>query len=148
MDRGNVNPTQHLLDDWGKSRKQPQSVWSAQGVWTQNSSNTSPVWWNSLSAMLCAFKKIFARPHFTVCWSWNKSLHLQSLQRSCCENSGSPASSYVMRRHHSTTYMQSLHTINGLLAVGLVGNLLCGRPSYIMVSPRKRNGDEVNFGGP
>ena len=30
----------------------------------------------------------------------------------------------------STTYAQTLHAINGLLAVGRVGNLLCGRPSW------------------
>ena len=35
-----------------------------------------------------------------------------------------------MRRHYFITYMQSLHAINGLLAVGQMGNLLCGRPSY------------------
>ena len=35
-----------------------------------------------------------------------------------------------MRRHYSITYTQSLHAINGLLAVGRVGNLLCGRLSY------------------
>ena len=28
------------------------------------------------------------------------------------------------------TYMQSLHAINGLPAVGRMGNLLCGRPPY------------------
>ena len=35
-----------------------------------------------------------------------------------------------MRRHYSITHTQLLHTINDLLAVGRVGNLLCGRPSY------------------
>ena len=65
--------------------------------------------------------------------NWNKSLHLQPLQRCYCENSGSSASACVMRRHYSITYTQSLHTINGLLAVGRVGNLLCGRPSYIVI---------------
>ena len=47
-----------------------------------------------------------------------------------CETSGSPASSCVMRRHYSITYMESLHAINGLPAVGRFGNLICGRPSY------------------
>ena len=28
------------------------------------------------------------------------------------------------------SYTHSLHAINGLLAVGRMGNLLCGRPSY------------------
>ena len=59
--------------------------------------------------------------------SWNKSLHLQPLQRCYCENSGSPASACVMWRHYSITYTQSLHTVNGSLAVGRVRNLLCGR---------------------
>ena len=35
-----------------------------------------------------------------------------------------------MRRHHFITYIQSLHAINSLLAVGQMGNLLCGRSSY------------------
>ena len=62
--------------------------------------------------------------------SRKKSLHLQSLQRCHCENSGSPASAYVMRRHYSIMYTQSLHSTNGLLAVGRVGNSLCGLPLY------------------
>ena len=36
-----------------------------------------------------------------------------------------------MQRHYSITHTQSLHLINGLIVGGLVGNLLCGRPSYI-----------------
>ena len=46
-------------------------------------------------------QKLYHRPHFTVGESWNKSLHLKSLQRFYCENSGSPASACVMRRHYS-----------------------------------------------
>ena len=48
------------------------------------------------------------RPHFTVGGWWNKSLHLQPLQRCYCENLGSPASACVMRRHYSMAYTQSL----------------------------------------
>ena len=79
---------------------------------------------------LC-IQTLYRRPHFTVGGNWNKSLHLQPLQRSYCENFGSSASAYVMRRHYPTTYTPSLHAINGLLAVGRVRNLLCGFPSYI-----------------
>ena len=79
---------------------------------------------------LC-IQKIYHRPHFTVGGSWNKSLNLRPLQRCYCENSGSPASACVMRRHYSITYIQSVHAIIGLIAVGLVGNLFCGHPSYI-----------------
>ena len=79
---------------------------------------------------LCILK-LYHRPHFTVGGCWNKSLHLKPLQRCYCENSGSTTSACIMRRHYSITYMQSLHSINGLLAVGRVGNLLCGRPSYL-----------------
>ena len=75
-------------------------------------------------------QKLYDRQHFTVGRSWNKSLHLQPLQRCYCENSGSRASAYVMRRHYSITYMHSLHAINGLPVVGRVGKLLCGRLSY------------------
>ena len=38
------------------------------------------------------------------------------------ENSGSPASVCIIRRHYSIMYMQSLYAINGLLAVERVGN--------------------------
>ena len=79
---------------------------------------------------LC-IQKLYHRPDFIVGGSWNKSLHLQSLQRRYCENSGSLASTCVMRRHYSIKYTHSLHAINGLIAVGRVGNLLCGHPSYI-----------------
>ena len=82
---------------------------------------------------LCV-QNLYHRPHFTVGDSWNKSLHLQPLQRCYFENSGSPASSCLMLSHYSITYTQSLHTINGLLAVGREGNLLCGRPSYITLN--------------
>ena len=78
---------------------------------------------------LC-IQKIYHRPQLTVSGGWNKSLHIQQLQRCYCENSGNPASACVMRRHYSITYMQLLHGINVLIAVGGVGNLLCGRPSY------------------
>ena len=69
----------------------------------------------------------------TVGGSWNKSLHLQPLQGCYCENSGSPVSAGVMQHRYSITYTQSLRAINGLLPVGRVGNLLCGRPSYLII---------------
>jgi hypothetical protein len=62
--------------------------------------------------------------------SWNKSLHLQQLQRYYCENAGSTVSACAMLQHCSITYVQSLRAIYGLLAVGRVGNLLCGRATY------------------
>ena len=73
---------------------------------------------------LC-FQKLYYRPHFTVGVSWNKSLHLQPLQRCYCENSGSPASACVMRCRHSITDTKLLHAIGGLLTVGQVRNLIC-----------------------
>ena len=79
--------------------------------------------------VLC-IQKLYHRPHFTVGGCWNKSLHLQPLQRCYSQNSGSPASAFVMRHHYSITYTRSFHIINGLRAVGQVGNLLFGRPSY------------------
>ena len=81
---------------------------------------------------LCILK-LYHRPHFTVGGCWNKSLELQPLQRCYCEYSGSPASACVMQRHYCITYTQSFHAINGLIAVGRVGNLLRGRPKYISV---------------
>ena len=38
-----------------------------------------------------SIQKRYKKSHFTVCGSWNKSLHLQPLQRCYCENSGSPS---------------------------------------------------------
>ena len=84
---------------------------------------------------LCV-QKLYHRLHFTVGRSWNKSLHLQPLQRCYCANSGSPVSASFIRRHYSIT--QSLYAINGLLAVVQVGNLLCGFPSYLCVMYRER----------
>ena len=78
---------------------------------------------------LC-IQKLYHKSSFAVNGSWNKSLHIQPLQRCYCKNSGSPTSACVMRHNYSITYTQSLHAINGLLAVGRVENLLCGRPSY------------------
>jgi hypothetical protein len=80
---------------------------------------------------LC-IQKLYHWPHFTVSGSWNKSLHLQELQRCYCENAGSTISACSMLRHCSITYAQSLRAIYGLLAVGRVGNLLCGRATYHM----------------
>ena len=79
---------------------------------------------------LC-IQKLYCRPHFTVSRSWNKSLHLQPLQWCYFENLGSPACACVMRHYYSITYMQSLHAINGLIAVEWVGNLIGGCLSYI-----------------
>ena len=79
---------------------------------------------------LC-IQKLYHRTHFTAGRGWNKSLHLQPLQWCYCENSGNCANACVMWHHHSITYMQSLHTINGLLTVGRVGNLLCGHNWYV-----------------
>ena len=64
------------------------------------------------------------RPHFIVGGSSNNNLHFQPLQWCYFENSGSPASALL---YH---YTQSLHAMNGLLAVGRVRNLLCGCPLY------------------
>ena len=44
---------------------------------------------------------------------------------------GRPTCACIMWRHYSVTCTRSLHAINGLLAVGWVGNLFCGFPSYI-----------------
>ena len=75
--------------------------------------------------------KTYHRLHFTVGGRWIKSLHLEPLQRCYCENLGSPTSACVMQVITLITYMQLLHTINGSLAVGRVGNILCGCPSYV-----------------
>ena len=74
------------------------------------------------------FKKIYDRVHFTVDRSWNKSLHLQPRQQCYYENSRSRPSACVMRHHYPIMYIKSLHAINGLFALGRVGNLLSGCP--------------------
>ena len=82
-------------------------------------------------------QKVYHRPHFTVGGRWNKSLHLQPLQRCYCKNSGSPASAFVIRRHFSIKYTQPLHGIIGLLSVGRVGNVLFRRSSYVITKVTK-----------
>ena len=81
---------------------------------------------------LC-IQKLCHRTHFTGGGSLNKSLHHQPPQLCYLENSGSCASAWVMWRHYSIAYKQSLRTINGLIAVGRVGTLLCGRASCVCV---------------
>ena len=81
---------------------------------------------NFETSLCSVHSKTYQRPHLSVGGSLNKSLHLQTLRRCYSENSGSPVSACVMRRHCSITYTQSLHAVNGLLAVGRAGNLLCG----------------------
>ena len=121
MDCGNVNPTQHLPWWLRETTKRTPITLVSTGIWTRNSPKTRPVWGNSIDCMLCGFKNSH-RPYFTIGGSWNKSLQLQPLQRCYCENSGSPASACVMRRHYCITYTQSLHAINDFQVVGLVGN--------------------------
>ena len=93
---------------------------------------------------LC-IQNLYHRQHLTVGGSWNKSLHLQPLQRCYCENSGSSASACVMRSHYSITYTQSLHAINGLITVGRVRNLLCGRSLYICLTAQKWSKNLENY---
>ena len=56
---------------------------------------------------LC-IQKIYHRTHFTVGECWNKSFHVQPLQRCYRENSGSSASACLMRCHYSVTYRVTL----------------------------------------
>ena len=65
-----------------------------------------------------AIQKLYHRPHFAVGGCWSKTFHFQPLQRCYCENSGRPARTCIIRRHYSITYTQSLHAMDGLLAVG------------------------------
>ena len=60
--------------------------------------------------------------HCALCIQKLYHRHISQLggaETSYCENSGSPASSCIMRRHYSIMYTQLLNAINGLLAVGL-----------------------------
>jgi hypothetical protein len=49
-----------------------------------------------------------------------------------------------MLRHCSIMYVQSLRAIYGLLAVGRVGNLLCGQATYIDGRKDARSGIPEN----
>ena len=130
MDRVNVNPTQHFPWWLRATTKRTLISMARTGIWTRNTPNTSPVWWISIDVVLCAFKNFYHKRTSQSAGA-GISFHFQPLQRCYCENSGSPASACVIRRHYSITYTQSFHAINGLLAVGRVGILLCGRPLYI-----------------
>ena len=102
MDHGDVNWTHICLDDWGKQWKEPQSVQSALGfelgtLWIQ-------VQCDEFWSILCSVhSKIYHKPHFNIGRSWNKSLHLQPLQRYYCKNSGS--------LHHTTSLLYHIHAV-------------------------------------
>ena len=128
MDRGNVNPTQHL--PWWlreTTKKAPISLIRT-GIWTRNSPNTRAVWWISIGAILCAFKNyitygLHSRPELEY------EPPSSTPETMLLWNSGSSDSACVMWRHYYITYTQSLHAINGFLTVGWVGNLLYERLS-------------------
>ena len=93
--------------------------------------------WISINAILCAFKNFITDlTSQSARGSWNKRLHLQMLQWCYCENSESPASACVMRRHYSITYRQWLRAINCLRGVRRGGNILCGGYSYYSYGQR------------
>ena len=123
---------------WGQLRWHPPGVLSAE---QRCSMIRSGKWLPAQLTMkfdqryILRIQELYQRPHFTVGGSWNKSLRLQSLQRCYCENSGTPASACVMRRHFSIKYMQSLLAINALLAMGCVGNLLVDACSKLLQFP-------------
>ena len=56
---------------------------------------------------LC-IQKLYNWSHFTRGGSWNRSVHLQPMQRSYWEHSGSFASACAMPGHYSITYTRSL----------------------------------------
>ena len=56
MDRGNVNPIQHLPWWLRETTKRTLICLVRIGIWTLNSPNTSPLCWISIGAMLFAFK--------------------------------------------------------------------------------------------
>ena len=87
--------------------------------------------WTSIGAVLCTFKT-FITDH-----TWGSAgVEIRACIFKRCNDAtvlwilGSPANACIMRRHYSITYKQSLHAINDLIAVGRVGNLPCGHPSY------------------
>ena len=55
---------------------------------------------------LC-IQKLYHRPHFSVGGCWNKSFHLQPLQRYYCENSGNP----LVRASCLFITLPSTHTV-------------------------------------
>ena len=100
MDDGNVNPTQHLSWWLRDTTYRTRISLLCTEIWTRN----SPIriqWVKFRSALCSVHSEIYHRPHFIVGWSWNKSLHLLPQQRCYCENSASPVSACVMRRHYS-----------------------------------------------
>ena len=130
MNRGNVNPTQHL--PWWlreTTEKSPEHFRQNQDLNSELSEYECSVM-NYDRRYVLRIKKLYHRPHFTVGGNWYESLQLQPLQRCYCANSGSLASAFVMRHHYSIACTQSLFAINCLLAVGRMGNLLCGCTSY------------------
>ena len=122
----NFKPARQYTPCWEKPRKEPQLFWSEPGfeLWTLRIRGQ----YDEFRSALCSVhSETSSQTALQAGGNWNKNVHFQPLQRCYCENSGSPARACVMRCRYSITYTQSLHAINGLLAVGRVGNLLCGR---------------------
>ena len=116
----------------GNHEKNPSQFGQHQDLNSELSEYESSVTNFDRRCTLC-IQKLYHRLHFTVGGCWNESLHLQPLQLWYCENSESPTSTCIVEHHYSITYMQLLHARNGLVAAEGMGNLLCGRSSYIKI---------------
>ena len=118
-----VNTTQHLPSRLRKTTERTAITWSKPGF--ELRTLRIRVQCNEFGSALCSVLSISLSE--TALYSrqgWNKSLHVQPLQRCYCENSGCPASACIMRRHYSITYTQSLQAISGLLTVRLTVHVI------------------------
>ena len=106
LNRGNVNPTQHL--PWWlreTTKRTPISFDQHRDLNSELSKYKYSVMNFDRRYAVC-IQKLYHGPHFIVGRSWNKSLHLKLLQWCYWENSGSPTSACVVWRHYTITYMQ------------------------------------------
>ena len=129
MDRGNVNPAQHLSWWLRETLKRTPTSLLSTGIWTRDSSNSSPVWWISIGAVLCAFKNFIIDQTSQSAGTGTRTSIFNRCNDATARTRESTTSACVMRHHYSIMYIHLLHAINGLLAVGRLGNLLCGRLS-------------------
>ena len=129
MDRGNVNPTQHFPWWLRETTKITPIRLVITGIWTMNSPNTNTVWRISIGVMLCAFKS-FITDRISQSAGAGIGASISNRSNDATVRTRKVPQVHAPWCHYSITYTQSLHAINGLLAMGRGRNILCRQPSY------------------
>ena len=140
MDRGNVNPTQHL--PWWlreTTKRTPISLVST-GIWTRNSPNTSPVWWISIGAMLSAFENFIMNRT-----SQSAAAGMRAFIFNCC-NDTTVRTQNIPLVHVSSLYIHAVASCNKWFTIcGTSGKLTCGLTSYAILNMSEGLPSSISF---